>query len=194
MIIKARNLKVAIATAAYMLFFTAFYIIGENYEFLLHVFVLLSFAGLILYSDRKVKYPVWMLWALSLWGFLHMTGGAVYIGETRLYELMLVPLSQALNLFRYDQALHAYGFGVITLVFHYIIGRPKITPAIGIVVVMAGTGAGALYEIIEFLVSLVVLQHGIGGYINNSMDLIFNFIGALLALALIKWKGFDTGK
>ncbi len=179
---------VAIVAALYMLFFTWLYLSRRNYEFLVHIVVLLFFASLILYSNRKVKYPAWLLWGLAIWGFVHMSGGAFYLGETRLYELMLIQISQALQIFRYDQAVHIFGFGVTTLVFHHILGRPRVGVAIGIVLVMAGTGAGALYEIIEFLATLIVAEHGVGGYINNSLDLLSNFLGALLALVLIKTR------
>jgi len=179
---------IAIVTGLYMLFFTWLYLSRANYEFLIHIFILLFFAGIILYSNFKVRYPQLLLWALALWGFLHMSGGAFYFGETRLYEIMLANIYEPLNIFRYDQALHLYGFGVVTLIFHHIIKRPKITIPVGIVLVMAGTGAGALYEIFEFVATRLVSEHGVGGYVNNSMDLIFNFLGSFLAVLLIKFK------
>tara|TARA_Y100000034_G_scaffold130215_1_gene188084 strand:+ start:6171 stop:6740 length:570 start_codon:yes stop_codon:yes gene_type:complete len=187
--LKKAQLPVAVVTAIYMTFFTFFYILRQNYEFLVHIVVLLLVATLILYTNKKVNYyPVWLLWGLSLWGLLHMSGGAFYFGETRLYEIMLIPLSQTLQIFRYDQAVHMFGFGVTTLVFHHILKRPKVGVAMGIVLVAAGTGAGAIYEIIEFLATLMVTEHGVGGYVNNSLDLISNFIGSVLAVILIKLR------
>jgi len=143
-----------------------------------------------LYSNYKVRYPNALLWALTAWGFLHMSGGAFYFGETRLYEIMLLELYEPLNIFRYDQALHFYGFGLVTLIFYHIIKRPKLTIPVGIVLAMAGTGAGALYEILEFIATQLVAEHGVGGYVNNSMDLIFNLLGALTAVILIKFNIF----
>jgi len=186
--LKKSQYPIALVTALYMLFFTWLYISQRNYEFFVHIIVLLFFTSLILYTNKKVNYPNWMLLGLSAWAFLHMSGGAIYIGETRLYELMIIQLSQTLPIFRYDQAVHIFGFGVTTLAFHHIIKRPKISIALGIVLVAAGTGAGAIYEIIEFLVTLVTAEHGVGGYMNNSLDLVSNFIGAVFAVILIKIK------
>ena len=47
--------------------------------------------------------------------------------------------------------------------------------------VLAGLGIGALNEMIEF--SMVVLANAgaaVGGYYNNALDLIFNFIGNII--------------
>lgn len=56
----------------------------------------------------------------------------------------------------------------------------------GIVLVMAGLGIGALNEILEFVVSICVPGSGVGGYINTSLDLCADLIGAILALLYIR--------
>ena len=60
--------------------------------------------------------------------------------------------------------------------------------ALSIVVIMAGLGIGALNEIVEALVSAVVVNSGVGGYINTALDLIADFLGAILAMAFIKLR------
>mgnify|MGYP003988925833 FL=1 len=54
---------------------------------------------------------------------------------------------------------------------------------------MAGCGFGALNEVIEFIVGLLDPGAGVGGYINTSIDLCSNLIGAILAVMYI--KNFD---
>jgi hypothetical protein len=53
---------------------------------------------------------------------------------------------------------------------------------------MAGLGAGALNEIIEFAATVIFPDTGVGGYVNNSLDLVFNLLGAVVAMAVIKLK------
>ena len=60
--------------------------------------------------------------------------------------------------------------------------------ALGIVLVMAGLGMGALNEILEFVVSISVPQSGVGGFINTSLDLCADLIGAVLGLLYIRLR------
>mgnify|MGYP001563090275 CR=1 FL=1 len=60
--------------------------------------------------------------------------------------------------------------------------------AVSIVVVMAGLGVGALNEVIEFLVTVIVPSTGVGGYENTSLDLVADLLGALIALIVIRIK------
>ncbi|MBI5115110.1 hypothetical protein HZA56_01400, partial [Candidatus Poribacteria bacterium] len=103
----------------------------------------------------------------------------------------LVPISNEYEIFRYDQFVHIVGFGVATLVMYHLI-RPKLRPdlkksvGLSIVVVMAGLGVGALNEIIEFTATVLVPETGVGGYVNTSLDLVSDLIGAILALFVIR--------
>ena len=42
---------------------------------------------------------------------------------------------------------------------------------------------GAVNEMIEFIVVLLVPDNGVGGYYNTLLDIVFNFIGAIIAIA-----------
>jgi hypothetical protein len=53
---------------------------------------------------------------------------------------------------------------------------------------MVGLGVGAFNEIVEALVSAIVPSSGVGGYVNTSLDLIADLIGAILAFVFIKWR------
>jgi glycopeptide antibiotics resistance protein len=49
-------------------------------------------------------------------------------------------------------------------------------------------GFGALNEVIEFTVTLLIQETNVGGYVNNSLDLVFNMCGAVLAALVIRWR------
>jgi uncharacterized membrane protein YjdF len=192
------------ANLACLSLFTAIYTSRRNYEFLIYLGVIVFFLLLILATNRKVAYPNDILWGLTAWAALHMSGGGIYLGGTKLYEIILVPVSEAYGIFRFDQFVHIVGFGVATLVMYHLI-RPFLGPgprgwgALSIVVVMAGLGVGALNEIVEFAATVAVPETGVGGYVNTSLDLVADLVGALGALALIRikearrWAASSTG-
>ena len=106
---------------------------------------------------------------------------------------MLIQLSEKYPVWRYDQLVHIWGFGVSTLVMFSLLSsslrKPVKNPiALGIVLVMAGLGMGALNEILEFVVSISVPQSGVGGFINTSLDLCADLIGAVLGLLYIRLR------
>jgi putative membrane protein len=154
--------------------------------------IILCFAVIVL-SFPKVRYPIPTLLGLTIWSLLHMAGGSVFINGVLLYEIILIPISQSYPILRYDQFVHIFGFASATLVMFDLL-RPLLKDnsqhlvALSIVVIMAGLGVGALNEIVEALVSAVVVNSGVGGYINTALDLIADFLGAILAMAFIKLR------
>lgn len=135
-----------------------------------------------------------MLWCLSMWGLLHMMGGLMPVpitwaiaGNHRvLYSLWLIP-----DFLKYDQIVHAYGFGVATWVswegLHSVIGE-RIYPTFGLLTlcVAAGTGFGAFNEVVEFAATLILEDTNVGDYTNTGWDLVSNLLGAIVAAALIR--------
>ena len=175
----------------YLLAAAVFYLSKENYEFLLYIGVIVFFFVLIIATNRRVRYPNHILWGLTAWGVLHMSGGGIQIGDHVLYGQILIPVSETYEVFRFDQFVHIVGFGVATLLMHHLLVpllRPDIKEktALSIVVVMAGLGVGALNEIVEFLAVVLVPETGVGGYINTSLDLVSDLVGAVLALVYLR--------
>lgn len=191
--IKKSQWPIVLVTILYLLFFTIYFFYKKNYEFILYIIVVLFFAFLIILSNKKIKYTNRLLWLLTIWAFFHMAGGCLYLNGIRLYELILIPISETYNLFRYDQLIHIYGFMVATFVSYHLIKpllRPRINKwfALSIVVAMAGLGFGALNEIIEFFATQILTTTGVGDYINTSLDLISNLVGAIIAVVIIRIK------
>ena len=194
MFLKKEQWPVFVAALVMVIAFTIVFVSRANYEFMSYIGVIIFFFLLILFTNKKVDYPLTVLWGLVTWGFLHLSGGAFYFGEERLYEIILIPLVGApYYLFRYDHFVHMIGFMVATFLMYALL-KPLLKKShnhwwvLSIVVVMAGLGAGALNEIIEFFAVVALPATGVGGYENTSLDLVFNLMGAVLAMLWIWWK------
>ncbi len=183
-------IALAIINIANMLGFGIYYISKLNYEFIIYLSVVLAAFILVAATYKKVRYPVDVLTGLTVWAIMHMAGGAVRVGEVRLYELILVPLSNSLPIFRFDQFVHIWGFGTTTLLCYHLV-KPSLKDGargfgLWLIVAMAGLGIGAVNEILEFFVTLAVPESGVGDYINTSLDLIADIIGAILAVLYLR--------
>ena len=97
------------------------------------------------------------------------------------------------NIFKYDQLVHIIGFFAATLALYYTLkpllkDNMKKWTALSIIVIMAGLGAGALNEIVEFTATVFVPETGVGGYENTSLDLVADLIGAVIAMFYIRFR------
>lgn len=194
-----RLLPVLLFSLAYVVFAAVWVVSHGNSEFLAYIGILLVIAGVIWAVHRLVDIPLSLLWCLSIWGAAHLAGGLVAVpeswprgGETAvLYNLWLWP-----GWLKFDQLVHAYGFGITTWLcwcgLCASLVRQGITPqpTLGLLTLAAAasTGFGALNEVIEFIVTLLVPENNVGGYLNTALDLCFNLLGALIAALLIRFK------
>ncbi len=184
----SRLLPVGLFSAAYLLIATPFALAHQNTEFLFYIGIVIGFAVLIVLLDRKVHFSQGVLWALSLWGLLHMLGGLVELpqswsldGEHHvLYSFWIIP-----GYLKYDNPVHAYGFAVATWVCWEALksGYKNIKPTFGILTLcaLAGMGLGSLNEIIEFAATLMIPGTNVGGYVNTGWDLVANLIGSAIS-------------
>lgn len=189
----------AIFTGGYLMmaFVSAF--VRGNREFVFYIITMLILIAVVLLIHRRMPLKLSQLWALSIWGLAHMAGGLWPIpsdwligdGQPVLYSLWLIP-----SWLKYDQLIHAYGFGITTWIcWHglrqHLASRSKspVFPSYGLLTLAAasGMGFGALNEVIEFIAVLTIPHTNVGGYINTGWDLVFNLLGALTAAAAIRW-------
>lgn len=193
MALTRRERPILIANLVYVPAFTALALTGGNYEFLLYVVVILVVGGLIVWKQDRVRFEPPILWGLTLWGLLHMAGGNIRVGDGVLYSVVLLPIWPAHEILRYDHLVHFFGFGVATLVAFHLL-RPYLRDPVenwrtlSFLVLMMGSGFGALNEIIEFLAVLTMPETGVGGYENTLWDLVFNFLGGLVAVVWINLR------
>lgn len=175
------DLPVILFSACYMAIFVCVALTRANYEFVLYAGIVVVLAIWILAKQPKVRFGGLILWSLSLWGLLHMAGGNIRVGDSVLYNVQLIPV-----VLRYDQLVHALGFGAATLVCHHVL-TGFLSPGAGattslvILVAMMGCGVGAINEIVEFIAVKAIPETNVGGYDNTLLDLIFNLIGSSIA-------------
>jgi putative membrane protein len=191
--LKRSQMPILLVNGVALALFAVLFASRKNYEFLMYIGVIIFFLAVILGTNRRIDYPNPVLWGLTTWALMHMAGGGLYIGGIKLYEVILIPISETYSIFRYDQLVHIVGFGVATLVMFHLL-KPLLKDdlrgrvALSIVVVMAGLGVGALNEIIEFLATVLVPETGVGGYTNTALDLVSDLVGAMGAMALLLRK------
>jgi len=197
-----RVVPVATFTFGYLGVALVLAVVRGNLEFLFYIVVMLLLIAMVWAVDRSIRVSAGALWCLSLWGLAHMAGGLLVVpagwpvsAESRvLYTLWLIP-----ERVKYDQLVHAFGFGVTTWVcwqgLRSAIRRRGGTavPTIGLLTLAAaaGLGFGALNEVVEFVATLLVPETNVGGYANTGWDLVANTVGATVAATLIAL--FDRG-
>ncbi len=195
MLLTRRERPVLIANLIYIPVFTVMALRTLNFEFVLYVGAILLVGALVLWKQRAVQFDLRVLWGLTIWGLLHLSGGNIPVGDSVLYNLTLLPLvPEPYHVVRYDQVVHAFGFGVATLVCHHLL-KPYLRNDIvrwrtlAVLVVLMGSGVGAVNEILEFVATVTVPDTNVGGYENSAIDLVCNLVGGTLAICLLKSTG-----
>ncbi|MFW6119072.1 MAG: DUF2238 domain-containing protein [Planctomycetota bacterium] len=188
--IKRGEVPILLANCVYVVALGGMALARLNYEFVIYGLVIVFFFALIVVGQRRVEFTPFVLWGLTVWGLMHMAGGTVFLGGRRLYDVLLVPIMPSVEILKYDQLVHMVGFGFATLVAYHLLRpnlreRPVSWKTLSVIVLLAGMGLGALNEVVEFVVTVVVPESGVGGYLNTALDLVFNTVGALLAVAWI---------
>ncbi|HPD45256.1 MAG TPA: DUF2238 domain-containing protein [Anaerohalosphaeraceae bacterium] len=140
-------------------------------------------------TDRILRYPALARIGFTVWMFLHLAGGAFTVDGNRIYDTMLLAVAgEPYNILKFDQAIHAFCYFVITLFINSVVQRlsRKNSSAVleMVVIALAAMGVSALNEVMEFATVVFFGAEGVGGYYNNALDLVFNLIGILAAVAV----------
>ncbi|MEK7586360.1 MAG: DUF2238 domain-containing protein [Patescibacteria group bacterium] len=177
----------------YVLIFAWYYLSVKNYEFLWYIAILTFFLVLILTTLNRTRFDGVVLGGLSLWGLLHMLGGGLKVGEGVLYKFVVFDWvgSGESQILKFDQVVHFFGFGITTIIFYHLL-KPYLGSQINFKVlypllVLGGMGFGALNEVVEFAAVAFFGQTGVGGYWNTALDLVFNMLGAIVAIFFIHY-------
>jgi len=164
-----------------------------NQEFVFYIVVMLVLVAGVGVIHARVRLTQSILWLLSIWGALHMAGGLATVpaewpihGELRvLYNWWIIPSARGASgepggWLKYDQAVHAFGFGVATwLCWQGLCGALRGRASIGI-----SQMPRALNEVVEFVATRIT-ETNVGGYVNTGWDLVYNTLGACVAAAII---------
>ncbi len=178
--------------AAYLLAAGWYFLRDLNFEFVIYVGVLIAVFGFIYGTLHVTRFPDYQLALLAIWGLLHVLGGWVVIDGGVLFAYRVYPvldLGGEFYILKYDQFVHFYLYGVVALMFVHLLRRVLRARGNALIVyftaAMASLGVSGLNEIMEFLIAMNLERHGVGGYENALLDIIFNFAGALLAVSVV---------
>lgn len=168
-----------IFSVGYLVAFVAFGLSSDLSQTIFYaVFMVVAFAVVAMtYSHFRLR-PI-TLWGLTLWGIAHMAGGLLSVGGDVLYRFDLVP-----GVLRFDQVVHAFGFGFATAACWDVLGEVVMqgrAAARSVLALLGGLGFGAINEAIEFLVTRMDPSSNVGGFVNTGFDLLFNALGCALA-------------
>lgn len=183
---KRSELAVAAFTAAYVAASVPAALTSGNDEFVFYIAVMVVLGVLVWVVHRRIGLSLGTLWGLSAWGLAHMLGGLWTVSEETgvLYNLWLVP-----GRLKYDQVVHAFGFGLSTWVcwqgIRSALADPRPTPGLVFLSALGGMGLGACNEVVEFVATLTMPETNVGGYVNTGWDLVANGVGATLAATAI---------
>lgn len=167
-----------------------------NYEFIYYGLVMVGLISLAALVDRRVQFSQTALWGLAIWGLMHLAGGLVAVPEQFVeagLQLTLYNLRPMPWLPKFDQLVHAFGFGICAIAAHEALNvhlqRRLQLDISGITTLfLISMGLGAVNEVIEFTATLLLPETNVGGYINTGWDLISNGTGAALGIIFLGWR------
>lgn len=115
----------------------------------------------------------------------HFAGGLLVFGDEpmRLYAHYFFGI-------RFDKLVHAYSSVLLVLVAWRLVRQSGVRVETGglWILPMLAIGAGALWEIVEYVAVATMSHTGVGDYTNNAQDLVANLFGALVGTAFIAWR------
>ena len=189
------HLPVVLFSAVYLLLGGLYFLQDFNFEFIIYVGVIIAAFVLLFGTLTITQLPNYILWLISIWGLMHILGGSIPSQDGVLFAYKIYPFLDwggDFYILKYDQLVHMYLYGVMTLVFFHVLTYTlKAKGPLWILLLlacMASMGVSAMNEIMEFLISISLERNGVGGYENAMLDLIFNFTGALGASIILLLK------
>ena len=188
--IRQKNTLILLFTILYVLIFSISALFTENDEFFYYTLLMGVLIYIVLVINQRMHFAPFIVINLSLIGFLHLLGGNAYIGTVRLYDFYFVP-----GLIKYDNLIHVYGTFIVTLVLYSMVSvylnRELIRNrcwVIAVALVLMAIGVGTINELVEFFAVVYFdAAEQVGDYFNNSLDLLFNTIGAIMATVILYW-------
>lgn len=174
-------------TIIYLFIFTMLAMKNKNYEFLYYTVIMSALILLIVIYHKRFHLSTGVMAGLTLLGAMHIFGGNIYPWGTRLYDIWLIP-----GVFRYDNLVHFIGIFVATLVAYSLV-HPHLDKRLGanklllsLILVMIALGMGSFNELFELgAVVFLGAAEQVGDYMNNAVDILFNFFGSIAACIYI---------
>jgi len=169
--------------------FSWYYLQAANYEFLAYAGTIAVVTALIFGTLKWTKFSTGIIIGVTIWGLMHMLGGSVMTSDGVLYAWRMIPVFDGggeFYILKFDQVVHAFLYGVVGLMFHHllreVVGIRTPVALIAGIAIFAAAGSSIINEIIEFLAAVNIPNTGVGGYENTVLDMIFNMLGATIAV------------
>jgi putative membrane protein len=185
---------VALFTTLYLVLGGAYFAQDLNLEFVIYVAVIVAIFAGVFATLRYTRFPVWMMWLLAIWGLMHVLGGAVETRDGVLFAYRIYPFFDGggeFYILKYDQFVHFYLYAVVALFAYHTLRVPfdvaGHTFLVALAAALISLGISGLNEIMEFFIAISLSDHGVGGYYNAMLDLVFNWTGAILAVLGYVW-------
>ena len=152
---------VMLFSALYIVLGGLYFLQDLNFEFVIYVAVIVAAFALLFGTLPITRFPTYILWLISIWGLLHILGGSIPTSDGVLFAYRIYPFMDhggEFYILKYDQVVHAYLYGVMTVVFHHVLTKTlRSTGPLWmtlLVASMASMGVSALNEIMEFLIAV----------------------------------------
>ncbi|MEM4638232.1 MAG: DUF2238 domain-containing protein [Candidatus Woesearchaeota archaeon] len=169
-------------TILYMLFFTIVSLLNNNYEFLYYTIVMSLIIIILIKYKEHLSFTTGIAFGLTIVAALHIFGGNIHINGVRLYDFWIT------SWFKYDNLVHIIGTFTATMLSYTFVYQHLNEKArknkilLFLIVVPIALGIGAVNEILELgAVVWLNASEQVGDYMNNALDLFYNFIGSILA-------------
>ena len=186
-----RNYPKGIYTVSVVVFFAllvGFAVVNvfeRDYEFIFYSIVITILAVFILLNKDRLRLSPLLAAGLAIHGTLHLLGGNLYPDGVRLYDTWILPG------LRWDNIVHMWGSLFASLIVYNLLPPAihkdieKSKRFIVLSLFLMTMGLGAVFELIELFAVVVFGATGVGDYLNNATDLLFNGFGAIVGCVLI---------
>lgn len=179
-------------TALYLLGFIAYALLVREFPQLIYVGIQIALTCIVYIAHRHVNYSLSLLWCLSIWGFLHLTGEHIYLDT---HGTLINSLSLFGKIGNFNRLVHVYGFAIATWVswqtlchiIHHRYQR-RLMPTTGLLLlcVTSSMGYSALNEMVKFASTMSNVNSDLDNYHTIGWDMIAASLGALIAALVIK--------
>ena len=156
----------------------------KNVEFFYYGLIIIPSLFFVFSIRKKIKLKSKYVTYLSLAAILNFIGGLVRINGVRLYDISIFFLG-------YDYIVHFLFSFIMVFIIYGLFGHyfkfPKKFQKIYMFIILTFLVAGmsTIVEMLELIGVIYLNSPGVGGYVNNSLDLIFNLLGAIVASLVI---------
>jgi hypothetical protein len=185
LLIKYQYKLTNIFTLLYLIIFFIIALSIKNTEFAGYIFLFfLVFIFTYAFLDKYVRKYLTLYSAASAFLLLHILGGVIYFGDTRMYDYYFF------ELFRYDWFMHLLG-GLLSGRIAYEIVKENFLytkdsyQLFIIIIIILSLGVGTINEILEFMAVIFLdAEKAVGDYYNNLTDICNNLLGSIIYLLL----------